>query len=74
MIVVTAVITVLVLVSAKTVDGSVIDNCCSVTAKGNYFATKRPSSGIYTIRDPCSTTTSGNIATVKGYCDILTDH
>ena len=71
MIVVTTVITVLVLVSATTVDGSVIDNCCSVTAKGNYFATKRPSPGIYTIRDPCSTTTSGH--TAQGYCDTLTD-
>ena len=73
MIVVTTVITVLALVSITTVDGSVIDNCCSVTAKGNYFATSRPLSGIYTIRDPCSTTTSGNIPTVKGYCDTLTD-
>jgi len=50
----------------------VIDNCCSVTAKGNYFATNRALSGIYTIMDPCSTTTSGNIATVKVYCDTLT--
>ena len=71
MIVVTTVIIVLVLVSATTVDGSVIDNCCSVTAKGNYFATKRPSPGIYTIRYPCSTTTSGH--TAQGYCDTLTD-
>jgi len=29
--------TVLVLVSATTVGGSVIDNCCSVTAKSNYM-------------------------------------
>ena len=71
MTVVTTVITVLVLVSATTVDGSVIDNCCSATAKGNYFATKRPSPGIHTIRDPCSTTTSGH--TAQGYCDTLTD-
>jgi len=46
----------------------VIDNCCSVTAKGNYFASK---SGIYTIRGPCSTTTSEH--TAQGYCDRLTD-
>jgi len=52
MIVITNVITALVLVSATTVDGSVIENCCSVTAKGNYFATKRSSPGIYIIRDP----------------------
>jgi len=71
MIVVTTVITVLVLVGATTIDGSVIDNCCSVTAKGNYFATKRPSPGIYTIKDPCSTATSGH--TAQAYCDTLTD-
>ena len=72
MLVVTTVITLLVVVVAATrVDGSVIDNCCSATAKGNYFATKRSSPGIYTIRDPCSTTTSGH--TAQGYCDTLTD-
>jgi len=65
--------TVLVLDSATKVDGSVIDNCCSVTAKGNYFTTKRPSPGIYTIVDPCSTTVSTNVPTVEGYCDTLTD-
>jgi len=70
MIAITTVITVQVLVSATTVDGSVIDNCFSVTAKG-YFTTKRPCPGIYTIRDPCSTTTSGH--TAQGYCDTLTD-
>ena len=46
MIVVTIVTTVLIVVSTAT--RVVIDNCCSVTAKGNYFATKRPSTGIYT--------------------------
>jgi len=65
----TTVTTVLIVVSTAT--RVVIDNCCSVTAKGNYFATKRPPPGIYTIMDPCSTTTSGH--SVQGYCHTLID-
>jgi len=64
------IVTVLVLVGATIIDGSVIDNCCRVTAKGNYFHSSRPSSGIYTIMDPCSYIYG---STVKGYCDTLTD-
>ena len=68
----TIIITVLVLVSAATIDGSVIDNCCRVSAKGNgnYFHTGRPSSGLHIFMDPCSYIYG---STVKGYCDTQTD-